>query len=44
MGQICDLQRVKLWEIPVKVCEMFHNIEICYSGCGDEKARFSAIV
>ena len=44
MGQICDLQTVKLREIPVKVCVMFHDIEICYPGCGDEKARFSAIV
>ena len=44
MGPICDLQTVKLQEIPVKVCVMFYNIEICYPGCGEKKASFFAIV
>ena len=30
MEQICDLETVKLQEIPIKVCAIFYNIEICY--------------
>ena len=37
MGQICDLETV---EIPVKVCVMFYNAEICYRGCGEKKQVF----
>ena len=44
MGQICDLQTVKLQEMSVKVCVTFYNIEICYPGCGEKKARFFSIV
>ena len=44
MGQICDLETVEPKKIPVKVCVMFRNIEICYRGCGEKKASFLAIV
>ena len=44
MGQICDLETVEPQEIPIKVCVMFYNIEICYRGCGEKKASFFAIV
>ena len=40
MGQICDLETVEPHEIPIKVCVMFHNIEICYRGCGEKKQVF----
>ena len=43
MEQICDLETVKLQEIPIKVCVIFYYIEICYQGCG-EKASFLAII
>ena len=44
MGQICDLETVEPQEIPIKVCVMFDNIEICYRGCAGKKASFRAIV
>ena len=44
MGQICNLETVESQEIPVKVCVMFYNIEICYRGSGEKKASFLAIV
>ena len=28
--QICDLETVELQEIPIKVCVMFYDIEICH--------------
>ena len=31
---------VKPQEIPIKVCVIFYNIELCYQGCG-EKNKFS---
>ena len=40
MGQICDLETGESQEIPIKVCVMFYNTEICYRGCG-EKSNFS---
>ena len=40
MGQICDLETVEPHEIPIKVCVMFYNIEICYRGCGEKKQVF----
>ena len=43
MEQICDLETVKLQEIPIKVCVIFYYIEICYRGCG-EKTSFLAII
>ena len=43
MEQICDLETVKPQEIPIKVCVIFYNIEICYRGCG-EKTSFLAII
>ena len=43
MEQICDLETVKPQEIPIKVCVIFYNIEICYRGCG-EKASFLAVI
>ena len=42
MEQICDLETVKPQEIPIKVCVIFYNIEICYRVCG-EKTSFLAI-
>ena len=30
MEQICELETVKSQEIPVKVCVIFYNIEMCY--------------
>ena len=44
MGQICDLETVEPQEIPIKVCVIFDNIEICYRGCAGKKASFRAIV
>ena len=43
MEQKFDLEIVKLQEIPVKVCVIFHNIEVCYRGCR-EKTSFLAII
>ena len=40
IGQICDLETVEPQEIPIKVCAMFYNTEICYRGCGDIKQVF----
>ena len=40
MGQICNLETVESQEIPVKVCVMFYNIEICYRGSGEKKQVF----
>ena len=40
IGQICDLETVEPQEIPIKVCVMFYNTEICYRGCGDKKQVF----
>ena len=37
MGQIYDLETVEPQEIPIKVCVMFCNTEICYRGCGEKK-------
>ena len=43
--QICNLETVKLQGIPIKVCVIFCNIEICYRGCGyGEKTSFFAII
>ena len=39
-----DLEIVELQEIPIKVCAMFYNPEICYRGFGEKKASFLAIV
>ena len=44
MGQICDLETVEPQEIPIKVCVMFYNTEICYRGYGEKKASFLAII
>ena len=43
MEQICDLEKVKPQAIPIKVCVIFHNIEICYRGCG-EKTSYLTII
>ena len=43
MEQTCDLETVKQQEIPIKVCAIFLNIEICYRGSG-EKTSFLAII
>ena len=43
MEQICDLEIVKPQDIPIKVCVIFYNIEICYGGCG-RKTSFLAII
>ena len=40
IGQICDLETVEPQEIPIKVCVMFYNTEICYRGCGEKKQVF----
>ena len=40
MGQICDLETVEPQEIPIRVCVMFHTIEICYGGCREKKQVF----
>ena len=40
MEQTCDLETVKPQEIPVKVCVIFYNTEICYGGCGEKKQVF----
>ena len=40
MGQICDLETVEPQEIPIRVCVMFHTIEICYGGCTEKKQVF----
>ena len=42
--QICDLETVELQEIPIKVCVMFYDIEICHWGYGEKKIFFHAIV
>ena len=44
MGQICDLESFETQEIPIKVCVMFYNTEICYRDCGEKKASFLAII
>ena len=38
-----DLETVKLQEIPINVCVVLYNTEICYRGFG-EKASFLAII
>ena len=43
MEQICDLEAVKPQEIPVKVCVIFYDIEVCYRDC-EEKTPFIAII
>ena len=43
MEQVCDLETVQPQDIPIKVCVVFCNIEICYWGSG-EKASFLAII
>ena len=43
MQQVCDLETVQPQVIPIKVCVLFCNIEICYRGC-EEKASFLAII
>ena len=40
MGQICDLETVEPQEIPIKVCVMFYNTEMCYRECGEKKQVF----
>ena len=40
MGQICDLETAEPQEIPIKVCVIFYNIELCYQGCGEKKQVF----
>ena len=42
MGQICDLEAVEPQEFPIKVACFI--TEICYRGCGKEKASFLTIV
>ena len=44
VGQICDLPTVEPQEVPINVCAMFYNTEICYRGCGEKKASFLAII
>ena len=39
MEQICDLETVKPQKIPIKVCVIFYNIEICYRGCVEKKKQ-----
>ena len=43
MEQVCNLETDQLQEIPIKVCVVYCDIEICYRGCG-EKASFLAII
>ena len=43
MEQVYDLETVQPQEIPVKICVVFCNIEICFRVC-EEKARFLAII
>ena len=43
MEQVYDLETVQQQEIPIKVCVVFYNIEICYRDCG-EKASFLVII
>ena len=40
MEQTCDLETVKQQEVPIKVCVIFYNVEICCRVCG-EKHKFS---
>ena len=40
MGQICDLETAEPQKIPIKVCVIFYNIELCYQGCGEKKQVF----
>ena len=39
MEQICDLETVKPQEIPIKVCVIFYNIEVCYRACAVERKQ-----
>ena len=34
--QVCELETVQPQEIPIKVCVVFSNIEICYWRCGEK--------
>ena len=38
MEQICNLETVKLQEIPNNVFVIFYDIEICYQSCGEKKS------
>ena len=40
IGQIYNLETVEPQEIPIEVCVMFYNTEICYRGCGEKKQVF----
>ena len=44
IGWICDLETVEPQEIPIKVCVMFYNIEICYRGCGEKKFSCNRLI
>ena len=43
MEQICDLETVKMQEIPIKVCVIVYNLEISYRGCGEKTSFFPII-
>ena len=36
MGQVCHLETVELQEIPIKVCVIFYNTEICYRSSAEK--------
>ena len=42
MQQVCNLETAQQQVIPIKVCVLLCNIEICYQGSG-EKASFLVI-
>ena len=42
--QVTDLETVKPQEIPVKVCVIFYNIEICYGGCGEKTSNCNHLI
>ena len=38
MEELYDLETVEPQKIPIKVCVVFCNIEICYQDCGEKKS------
>ena len=41
--QLYDLETVEPQKIPIKVCVVFYNIEICYQDCGEKKVFLQSI-
>ena len=39
-----NMRTVEPQVIPIKVCVMFYNTEICCGDCGEKKASFLAII